>query len=279
MLAKNDIEPLKRILVIEDDRVTKDLYIQGLKAKGFDVMDVQSGLLGIKQIQEHLPDLVICDITMPDIDGYTVLNTLRQDPQTANIPFIFLAGSTTKANIRKAMELGADDYITKPSTLDELLKAINIRLQRQTFLQSWCATKFQKAFNSVSATKNSVIVQEASIFPNAPELKAMFEFIEAHYHEGISLCDVAQVLGYSPAYLTNRVAKQTGETVNNWIVKRRMLGARLLLQNHEQTVEQIAKVLGYQDVSHLSRQFRQHHGLPPHAWRKQYHALASEVGI
>lgn len=226
-------EPLKRILVIEDDHVTNTLYIQGLKAKGFDVMDVQSGLLGIKQIQEHLPDLVICSLTMPDIEGYTVLNTLRQDPQTAYIPFIFFADSTTKADIRKAMELGADDYITKPSTLDELFKAINIRLQRQTILQSWCATKFQKAFNSASATKNSVIVQEASIFPNAPELKAMFEFIEAHYHEGISLCDVAQALGYSPAYLTNRVAKQTGETINNWIVKRRMLGARLLLQNSD----------------------------------------------
>ncbi|WP_375501797.1 response regulator [uncultured Nostoc sp.] len=299
-------ESPKKILVIEDDNVTRNLYLMGLEAKGFDTIGADNGLAGIQQAQEHIPDLVICDITMPDMDGYSVLNTLRQDPVTAIIPFIFLTGSSTKADVRKAMELGADDYLTKPSTLDELLRAIAIRLQKQATLQYWWAMKLEKAPKSVFADNTTAIAEGAgvdvsvgeadrevssreapdteimmplkSIFPYIPQLKEVFDFIEAHYHQGITLCDVAVAVGYSPAYLTNRVAKQTGETVNCWIVKRRMAGARFLLQNNDQTVEKIAKALGYQDVSHFSRQFRQHHGLPPQAWRKE-HQLVSQKQV
>ncbi len=290
-------ESSKKILVIEDDSVTRNLYLKGLEAKGFDTISADNGLAGIQQAQKDIPDLVICDITMPDMDGYSVLTTLREDPQTAIIPFIFLTGSSTKADVRKAMELGADDYLTKPSTLDELLRAIATRLQKQANLQYWCAMKFEKAPKSVfsddttdalaggvavasdrEAPDKQATIPSKSIFPYIPQLKEVFDFIEAHYHQGITLCDVALAVGYSPAYLTNRVARQTGETVNCWIVKRRMAGARFLLQNNNQTVEKIAKALGYQDVSHFSRQFRQHHGLPPQAWRKE-HQLVSQKQV
>jgi YesN/AraC family two-component response regulator len=276
-------ESSKKILVIEDDAITRNLYLKGLEAKGFDMIGADNGRVGIQQAQEYTPDLVICDITMPDIDGYNVLTTLRQDPVTAIIPFIFLTGSSSKADVRKAMELGADDYLTKPSTLDELLRAIAIRLQKQATLQYWYSIQFEKAAKSVFAGNTRAIgggvavasdreanISSKSIFPCIPQLKEVFDFIEAHYHEGITLCNVAVAVGYSPAYLTNRVAKQTGETVNCWIVKRRMAEARFLLQNNDQTIEKIAKALGYQDVSHFSRQFRQHHGLPPQAWRKEH---------
>ncbi|MEH2177799.1 response regulator transcription factor [Nostoc sp.] len=277
-------ESSKKILVIEDDNVTRNLYLKGLEAKGFDTIGADNGLVGIHQAQKRIPDLVICDITMPDMDGYNVLTTLRQDPVTAIIPFIFLTGSSTRADVRKAMELGADDYLSKPSTLDELLRAIAIRLQKQANFQYWCTMKSEKTPKLVFTDDTPAIAKDVaiasdeevfdqdpskSIFPCMPQLKEVFDFIEAHYHQGITLCDVAVAVGYSPAYLTNRVAKQTGETVNCWIVKRRMAGARFLLRNSEQTVEKIAKALGYQDVSHFSRQFRQHHGLPPQAWRKE----------
>jgi len=281
-------ESSKKILVIEDDTVTRNLYLKGLEAKGFDMIGANNGRVGIQQVQKDIPDLVICDITMPDMDGYSVLTTLRQDPLTAIIPFIFLTGSSSKANVRKAMELGADDYLTKPSTLDELLRAIAIRLQKQASLQYWYSIQVEKAPNITAiatgvavgvgvgeasgreASGREGMIPDSSIFPYIPQLKEVFDFIEAHYHQGITLCDVAVAVGYSPAYLTNRVAKQTGETVNCWIVKRRMAGARFLLQNNNQTVEKIAKELGYQDVSHFSRQFRQHHGLPPQTWRKEH---------
>ncbi|MEH2223772.1 response regulator transcription factor [Nostoc sp.] len=284
-------ESSKKILVIEDDNVTRNLYLKGLEAKGFDTIGADNGLAGVHQAQKRIPDLVICDITMPDMDGYNVLTTLRQDPLTAIIPFIFLTGSSTRADVRKAMELGADDYLSKPSTLDELLRAIAIRLEKQANLQYWCAMKFEKAPKSFTdddttaiasgvavAPNREVNIPSKSIFPNIPQLKEVFDFIEAHYHEGITLCDVAVAVGYSSAYLTNRVKETSGETVNCWIVKRRMAEACFLLQNNNETVEKIAKVLGYQDVSHFSRQFRQHHGLPPQAWRKE-HQLVSQKQV
>ncbi|MEH2066497.1 MAG: response regulator transcription factor [Nostoc sp.] len=278
-------ESSKKILVIEDDTVTRNLYLRGLEAKGFDMIGADNGRVGIQQVQKDIPDLVICDIMMPDMDGYSVLSTLRQNPLTAIIPFIFLSGSSTKADVRKAMELGADDYLTKPSTLDELLRAIATRLQKQATLQYWCSIQSEKPPKSVFVDNTGDVAvapdKEAnipfkSIFPSIPQLKEVFDFIEAHYHQGITLCDVAVAVGYSPAYLTNRVARQTGETVNCWIVKRRMAGARFLLQNNDQTVEKIAKALGYQDVSHFSRQFRQHHGLPPQAWRKEHQIVSQK---
>jgi YesN/AraC family two-component response regulator len=285
-------ESSKKILVIEDDSVTRNLYLKGLEAKGFDMIGAKNGRVGIQQAQKDVPDLVICDIAMPDMDGYSVLQTLRQDPLTAIIPFIFLTGSSTKADVRKAMELGADDYLTKPSTLEELLRAIAIRLEKQANLQYWCAMKFEKAPKSSAFTDNTtaiaadvavasdkeVNIPSKSIFPCIPQLKEVFDFIEAHYHQGITLCDVAVAVGYSSAYLTNRVKETSGETVNCWIVKRRMAEACFLLQNNNETVEKIAKALGYQDVSHFSRQFRQHHGLPPQAWRKE-HQLVSQKQV
>ncbi|MCG6133454.1 MAG: response regulator [Nostoc sp. LLA-1] len=270
-------QALKTILFIEDDTATRDLFLKGLKNKGFDVIGCKNGFDGIQQAQEHLPDLVICDVMMPQMDGYDVLTTLRQDPLTAVIPFIFLTGSNTKASIRKGMELGADDYLTKPSTIDELLRAIATRLQKQALLKSWYITKSQQAPNPVSTGETLPPTSPKSIFPCIPRLQEVFDFIEANYHQGITLCDVAEAVGYSPAYLTNRVAKLTGETVNSWIVNRRMSGARFLLQNGNQTVEYIAKALGYQSVCHFSRQFRQHHGLPPDTWRKAHPIVDPET--
>ncbi|MFH7026804.1 MAG: response regulator [Heteroscytonema crispum UTEX LB 1556] len=253
----------KKLLVIEDDAITRNLFLDALEAEGFDMIGAENGVLGIQQAQEHLPDLVICDIMMPDMDGYDVLTALRQDPLTAIIPFIFLTGSNTKASLRKGMELGADDYLTKPSTIEELLKAIAIRLEKQALLRYWYATNCHQLSEAVPPVPES-------IFPSIPQLKEVFDYIEAHYHQGITLCDVAVAVGYSPAYLTNRVAKQTGDTINGWIVKRKMIAARSMLKSTGQNIEQIATALGYQNACHFSRQFRQHHGIPPQTWRKEH---------
>ncbi|WP_414564987.1 MULTISPECIES: response regulator [unclassified Anabaena] len=256
-------ESSKTILVIEDDAVTRNLFLDGLETEGFVTIGAENGLVGIQKAQTYLPDLVVCDIVMPDMDGYGVLDTMRQDPLTAVIPFIFLTGSDQMADVRRGMELGADDYLTKPSTVEKLLKAIAIRLEKQSLLRSWYATSESLPTNTVPA-----VIPE-SIFPSIPQLKEVFDYIEANYDRGITLSDVAEAVGYSPAYLTSRVANKTGETVNGWIVKRRMAAARPLLRDTNQTIEQIATVLGYQNACHFSRQFRQHHGLPPKSWRNQ----------
>ncbi|MDF5718445.1 MAG: response regulator [Rhizonema sp. NSF051] len=262
-------ESSKKILVIEDDTITRNLFLEGLEAEGFSSIGAENGTVGIQQAQEHIPDLVICDIGMPDMDGYGVLSVLRQDPVTAIIPFIFLTGSGSMADLRRGMDLGADDYLTKPSTVENLLRAIAARLEKQSTLVDYWYAACCRQF-SETPSESSVSTDPESMFPTHPQLKQVFDFIEANFDQGITLCNVAEAVGYSPAYLTNRVAKQTGDTVNGWIVKRRMLAARSLLQDTNRTIEQIATALGYQNACHFSRQFRQHNGMPPQTWRKEH---------
>jgi len=263
------MQSARKILVIEDDTSSRNMYLDCLVLEGFETMAAENGLVGIQQAQAHLPDLILCDIFMPVVDGYGVLDSLSQDIVTAIIPFIFITGSDTKTDFRKAMDGGADDYLTKPFTVEELISAIAVRLQRQKAILHSYAANLQSALK----LEQNAIANPKSSFPCVPQLKKVFDFIEAHYHQGITLCDVAEAVGYSPAYLTNRVGKLTGETVNRWIVKRRMTAACLLLQTKNLTIEQVATSLGYQNACHFSRQFRQHYGLPPQVWRKVHQPL------
>ncbi len=115
---------MKKILVIEDEAPTRNIYLECLEAEGFDAIGAENGRIGLQWAQEQQPDLVICDIMMPELDGYGVLTTLRQNPDTASIPVIFLTAKTTEAERRYGMELGADDYLTKPCTVEDLLRTI-----------------------------------------------------------------------------------------------------------------------------------------------------------
>ena len=121
---------MTKILVIEDDIALKDNIIDILEEESFQAMDAANGVVGLKLAQEYLPDLILCDVRMPDLNGYEVLKILKQDRLTSWIPFIFLTSKTNRASWRKGMEMGADDYITKPFTPQELLKAIAVRHSR-----------------------------------------------------------------------------------------------------------------------------------------------------
>ncbi|MBF2026505.1 MAG: response regulator [Oscillatoriales cyanobacterium C42_A2020_001] len=248
---------MKTILVIEDEAQTRDIFSRCLEFEGFRAIAAESGSTGIQLAQTHLPDLIVCDIMMPDLDGYAVLSALRQEAVTAAIPVIFLTAKVTMADLRQGMALGADDYLTKPCTVEQFLAAIATRLTRQETLKHWY---------SRSTKSNSI--KTAPLFPDCPKLETVFQFIEAHYAESLTLKDVAQAVGYSPAYLTSLMQTLTGRTVKQWITERRMVEARSLLRHSAQSVSQIAEAVGYSDVCYFIRQFRQVHGESPQAWRK-----------
>ncbi|BDI19766.1 hypothetical protein ANSO36C_55680 [Nostoc cf. commune SO-36] len=258
---------MTKILVIEDEPESRDIFLDSLKAEGFEAIAAENGLVGIQQAQEHLPDLVLCDIMMPELDGYGVLNALRQNPLTATIPFIFLSAKSTKTEVRQGMNLGADDYLTKPSTVEDLLEAIATRLEKQATMRQ-CYVAQSPPVPESQSTDADTSADSQSILPTCPQLKEVFDFIEANYHQSITLCDVAQAVGYSAAYLTDLVRRQTGKPVNHWIVERRMAAVRTLLLETNQSANQIAEAVGYQNEGHFFRQFRQYHGTTPQAWRK-----------
>jgi EAL domain-containing protein (putative c-di-GMP-specific phosphodiesterase class I)/AmiR/NasT family two-component response regulator len=125
---------MKKILVIEDDRVIRENILKLLKAEGFDVTGAENGAIGLNAAVSNLPDVILCDVMMPQLDGYGVLVALRSHPVTATVPFVFLTGKADRSQVRQGMELGADDYLTKPFTKAELVGAVSSRLKKQAAL-------------------------------------------------------------------------------------------------------------------------------------------------
>ncbi len=119
---------MKKILVIEDEELVRNNIVEILDTVDFRVIGASNGGIGVQLAEEHLPDLILCDVMMPELDGYGVLAALRNNPVTATIPFIFLTAKGDKTDIRQGMNLGADDYLTKPFRRKELLGAIEARL-------------------------------------------------------------------------------------------------------------------------------------------------------
>ncbi|WP_271253307.1 response regulator transcription factor [Pseudanabaena sp. Chao 1811] len=122
---------MQRILVIEDDDEIRDEIIDILELKGFVAEGASNGRIGLEAAKKKHPELILCDVDMPELNGYGVLKKLQQDPDLEDIPFVFLTASSSMDNLRKGMNLGADDYLTKPLQIDQLLTAIATRLQKQ----------------------------------------------------------------------------------------------------------------------------------------------------
>jgi DNA-binding response OmpR family regulator len=127
---------MARILVIEDEDRLRENIAQILEFGDYEVAMANNGITGVELAREYLPDLVVCDIMMKQLDGFGVLQELRADPTTATIPFIFVTAKADRDSMRQGMELGADDYVTKPFTTTELLNAVNARLRRHNEIRS-----------------------------------------------------------------------------------------------------------------------------------------------
>jgi EAL domain-containing protein (putative c-di-GMP-specific phosphodiesterase class I)/AmiR/NasT family two-component response regulator len=154
---------MKKILVIEDENLIRNNILELLEAEDFEPIGAENGSVGVYLARQHQPDLIICDVMMPDLDGYGVLTVLRQDPATAMIPFIFLTALTDRTDIRKGMELGADDYLPKPCTPDELLRAIATRLDKQATLTQHYTLASNQALEQINIEMSEQQALEADL--------------------------------------------------------------------------------------------------------------------
>lgn len=122
---------MTKILIIEDTNDMRTDLVELLVLEGFDAVGAENGQVGVERALDFRPDLILCDIMMPEMDGYEVLKTLRSNPQTATIPFIFLTALSEKPDVRYGMVLGADDYLTKPFAVNEVLESIHSQLRKR----------------------------------------------------------------------------------------------------------------------------------------------------
>ena len=124
---------MKKILVIDDSTEIRENTAEIISLAGYKVYTAENGKIGVEIALKEIPDLIVCDIMMPELDGYGVLHLIKKNPGTENIPFIFLTAKTERTDFRKGMEMGADDYITKPFDDLELLRAIEIRFKKDGY--------------------------------------------------------------------------------------------------------------------------------------------------
>ena len=124
------------ILIFEDDAASRFYMESFLQMEGFDVRCALDGLSGLDLLYKKRPDLILCDIMMPDMDGHTVLEAVRKERAFADIPFIFVTALTDRASVRQGMNEGADDYLPKPFTTDELLASVSSRICRHEVIRS-----------------------------------------------------------------------------------------------------------------------------------------------
>ncbi len=144
---------MKKILIIEDNKDIRENIAEILELDGFETIEAANGKEGVTKAKEEDPDLIICDIMMPELDGYGVLHILAKKESTASIPFIFLTAKAERADMRKGMVLGADDYLTKPFEDTELLDAVEARLKKTEALKKEYASDAQGLNSFISDVK------------------------------------------------------------------------------------------------------------------------------
>jgi CheY-like chemotaxis protein len=147
-----------------------------LQAEGYIVISASNGRNGLEIAQQHIPNLIICDIMMPEIDGYGVITALRNNPATTAIPFIFLSAKSDKTDFRQGMELGSDDYLTKPFTRDELLGAINAQFRKQAIINNYYRQELDNLRGNISKS-----LPHQLLFP-AIEVMGLADILVKNYH-------------------------------------------------------------------------------------------------
>ncbi|MVN21613.1 response regulator [Mucilaginibacter arboris] len=138
------------ILLIEDNEDIRESTAEILELADYEVLTADNGKTGVELAQQHLPDLILCDIMMPELDGYGVLFMLNKNPETSAVPFIFLTAKAERPDMRKGMEMGADDYLTKPFDDVELMNAIESRLKKKEKQQAFYSKALENLSNLVN---------------------------------------------------------------------------------------------------------------------------------
>jgi two-component system, sensor histidine kinase and response regulator len=253
---------LQTILIIEDQENIRSIMFEVLLAENYHVIEAENGTTALKLIQSVTPDLIICDIAMPEMNGYEVLNQIRDNSITAAIPFIFLSARVTQTDIRQGMELGADDYLIKPFTRAELLGAISARLEKKkTFdrqaqekIKDLCLNISHSLPHELHTPLNGIIGLSRLLIDdfNSIEQDEHLEMLEEIYISGQRLYHLTQnfllytqieVLAASPERIQNlensNSKSRTKDIINDLIIDVQDIEVRIQMSKLQKIIEEI----------------------------------------
>ena len=206
---------IKSILLIEDDSALRENTAEMLELSGYSVITAPNGRIGIEKAKAEHPHVIVCDIMMPEVDGYGVLESLSHDQETQHIPFIFLSAKTEHKEIRKGMDLGADDYLTKPFEEGELISAIESRLAKSELLKQ-----------AMEASAESAMSQEDDdSIRNLNELKNFFD-------------DNGEIANYSKG---ETIYKEGGHSNNIYLILKGIVKSHKMDENGKELITELHK--------------------------------------
>jgi DNA-binding response OmpR family regulator len=238
---------MKKVLIIDDSQDVRENIADILSLSNYKVLTADNGLVGINKVEKFKPDIIICDIMMPGLDGYEVLKSLEKNKKTANIPFIFLSAKAAKEDMRKGMNLGADDYLTKPFEEHELLDAIECRLKKNAF--------FKKEFSKNVVGFNEFL-EEASEFIDFDSVVQYqnlekFEKKDVIFMEGDKVAKLYFI--HSGTIKTSRVSESGKELITGIYGTGDLIG-QLSLFSDRTTYAETASVLENAEVYGISKE-------------------------
>ncbi|MFD2872874.1 response regulator [Mucilaginibacter ximonensis] len=215
----------KKVLIIEDNDDIRENVVEILQLADYEVTAANNGKTGVELAQQHLPDVILCDIMMPELDGYGVLYMLNKSAETAAIPFIFLTAKAEKVDLRKGMEKGADDYLTKPFDDMDLLNAIEMRLKKKAFQKEFYSNSLDRLNTLIGRneglTELKKIIQERK--------SRQFKKNQVIYYDGDHGTGIYLVI--SGKVKTIRLAEDGRELMTGIFGSDEYLGVNALLSN------------------------------------------------
>lgn len=215
----------KQVLIIEDNTDIRENIVEILELADFTVLQANNGKIGVDLALKNKPDIILCDIMMPDLDGYGVLYMLNKNPETATIPFIFLTAKAERVDLRKGMEMGADDYLTKPFDDIELLNAIETRLKKKATQEIFYSNPLERLNNLLS--KNNGLAELKRIV--AERKSRLVKKSQVIYYDGDKANGLYIIL--SGKVKTMKLAEDGRELMTGIFIADDYLGVNAMLAN------------------------------------------------
>ncbi len=260
-----------QILLIEDnpDVVT---YLRTILQDSYEISIAYNGRIGIEKALELIPDLIISDVMMPEMDGYQLLDALKHDDRTSHIPIILLTAKADASSKIAGLRRGADAYLSKPFQKAELLATLEMMLENKRRLAAHFSKKYdfaQHLAKSGDGEKTGLPPDAEAVLVEDAFLQKLRQIVEANYaDEAFALPQLCNTLSMSRSQLFRKLKALTDVSPSDFIRNYRMAQAKLLLETTQLAVKEVAWQVGFKELSHFSKTFLETYGMSPSAVRK-----------